>query len=32
MALECDIKDDCYFLGVHTRLSTPCKMFHPKIT
>ena len=22
MALECDIEDDCYFLGVHIRLST----------
>ena len=22
LALECDIEDDCYFLGVHIRLST----------
>ena len=26
------IEDDCYFLGVHIRLSTRCKMFHSKIT
>ena len=26
------IEDVCYFLGVHTRLSTQCKMFHSKIT
>ena len=34
MALECDIEDVCYFLGVRTciRLSTACKMFHSKIT
>ena len=25
-------QDDCYFLGVHLRLSTRCKMFHSKIT
>ena len=32
LALECDIEDDCYFFGVHIRLSTRCKMFHSKIT
>ena len=26
------IEDDCYFLGVHTRLSSRCKMFHSEIT
>ena len=26
------IEDVCYFLGVHRRLSTQCKMFHSKIT
>ena len=26
------IEDVCYFLGVHIRLSTQCKMFHSKIT
>ena len=26
------IEDVCYFLGVHIRLSTRCKMFHSKIT
>ena len=26
------IKGVCNFLGVHIRLSTPCKMFHSKIT
>ena len=32
LALECDIEDDCYFLGVHIRLPTRCNMFHSKIT
>ena len=26
------VEDVCYFLGVHIRLSTRCKMFHSKIT
>ena len=26
------IEGDCYFLGVHIRLPTQCKMFHSKIT
>ena len=32
LALECDIADDYYFLGVHITLLTRCKMFHSKIT
>ena len=26
------IQDDCYFLDIHIKLSTRCKMFHFKIT